>query len=116
MLREAFYRGSVQRGEAKNIAGYEERRARETLSALLDRGYGQRIMRRIVRAIVFSKKEAIKPLDLDKHPSASRPISSRRPDTPPDQVSGAEGQAEHQHREDDEQQQRFAHQRSRLLP
>lgn len=38
MLREAFYRGSVPRGEAKNITGYEERRARETLSTLLDRG------------------------------------------------------------------------------
>jgi Fic family protein len=38
MLREAFYRGSVRRGEAKNITGYEERRARETLSTLLDRG------------------------------------------------------------------------------
>lgn len=38
MLREAFYRGSVQRGEARSITGYEERRARETLSTLLDRG------------------------------------------------------------------------------
>lgn len=38
MLREAFYRGSLQRGEAKSITGYEERRARETLSTLLDRG------------------------------------------------------------------------------
>ena len=38
MLREAFYRGSIQREEARNITGYEERRARETLSTLLDRG------------------------------------------------------------------------------
>ena len=38
MLREAFYRGSIQRGEARSITGYEERRARETLSTLLDRG------------------------------------------------------------------------------
>jgi Fic family protein len=38
MLREAFYRGSIQRGQAPEITGYEERRARETLSTLLDRG------------------------------------------------------------------------------
>jgi Fic family protein len=38
MLREAFYRGSIQRGQAREITGYEERRARETLSTLLDRG------------------------------------------------------------------------------
>ena len=38
MLREAFYRGSFQRGESKNITGYEERRARQTLSTLLDHG------------------------------------------------------------------------------
>lgn len=38
MLREAFYRGSFQRGQARDITGYEERRARETLSTLLDRG------------------------------------------------------------------------------
>jgi Fic family protein len=38
LLREAFYRGSVQRGQAREITGYEERRARETLSTLLDRG------------------------------------------------------------------------------
>jgi hypothetical protein len=38
MLREAFYRGSIQRGQAREITGYEERRARGTLSTLLDRG------------------------------------------------------------------------------
>lgn len=38
MLREAFYEGSVPRGRAPQITGYEERRARDTLSALLDRG------------------------------------------------------------------------------
>lgn len=38
MLRETFYRGSIQRGQARAITGYEERRARETLSTLLDRG------------------------------------------------------------------------------
>ena len=38
MLREAFYRGNIQRGQAREITGYEERRARETLSTLLDRG------------------------------------------------------------------------------
>jgi len=38
MLREAFYRGSIQRADAKSITGYEERRARETLSTLLVRG------------------------------------------------------------------------------
>ena len=38
MLREAFYRGSIQQGQAREITGYEERRARETLSTLLDRG------------------------------------------------------------------------------
>jgi Fic family protein len=38
MLREAFYRGSFQRGQARDITGYEERRARETLSTLLNRG------------------------------------------------------------------------------
>ncbi len=38
LLREAFYRGRVQRGQAREITGYEERRARETLSTLLDRG------------------------------------------------------------------------------
>jgi Fic family protein len=38
MLREAFYRGSIQRADAKSITGHEERRARETLSTLLVRG------------------------------------------------------------------------------
>jgi uncharacterized membrane-anchored protein len=38
MLREAFYEGSVPRGRAPQITGYEERRARDTLAALLDRG------------------------------------------------------------------------------
>lgn len=38
MLREAFYEGSVPRGRAPQITGYEERRARDTLSALLERG------------------------------------------------------------------------------
>jgi len=38
MLREAFYEGSVARGRAPQITGYEERRARDTLSALLERG------------------------------------------------------------------------------
>lgn len=38
MLREVYYHGSVPRGRAREITGYEERRARETLSTLLDRG------------------------------------------------------------------------------
>lgn len=38
MLREAFYAGSVPRGKAPAITGYEERRARMTVAALLDRG------------------------------------------------------------------------------
>jgi Fic family protein len=38
MLREAFYEGSIPRGRAPQITGYEERRARDTLSALLERG------------------------------------------------------------------------------
>jgi Fic family protein len=38
MLREAFYSGSVPRGKAPSITGYEERRARETVATLLDRG------------------------------------------------------------------------------
>lgn len=38
LLREAFYEGSVARGKAPQVTGYEERRARETLSTLLDRG------------------------------------------------------------------------------
>ncbi len=38
MLREAFYRGSIERGDAKSITGYEERRARDTLATLLVRG------------------------------------------------------------------------------
>ena len=38
MLRAAYYQGSFQRGQAREITGYEERRARETLATLLDRG------------------------------------------------------------------------------
>jgi Fic family protein len=38
MLREAFYHGEVPRGRAPEITGYEERRARETLSVLLEKG------------------------------------------------------------------------------
>ena len=38
MLRETFYQGAVARGRAPEITGYEERRARETLATLLDRG------------------------------------------------------------------------------
>ncbi len=38
MLREAFYQGAVPRGRAPEITGYEERRARETISVLLERG------------------------------------------------------------------------------
>jgi len=38
MLREAFYQGAVPRGRAPEITGYEERRARETVSVLLERG------------------------------------------------------------------------------
>jgi Fic family protein len=38
MLREAFYQGEVARGRAPEITGYEERRARETVSALLEKG------------------------------------------------------------------------------
>jgi Fic family protein len=38
MLREAFYSGSVPRGKAPSITGYEERRARQTVATLLDRG------------------------------------------------------------------------------
>jgi Fic family protein len=38
MLREAFYSGSVARGKAPSITGYEERRARETVATLLERG------------------------------------------------------------------------------
>jgi Fic family protein len=38
MLRETYMRGSIARGEAKQITGYEERRARETIATLLDRG------------------------------------------------------------------------------
>jgi Fic family protein len=38
MLRETFYQGEVPRGRAPEITGYEERRARETLSALLAKG------------------------------------------------------------------------------
>jgi len=38
MLREAFYQGEVPRGRAPEITGYEERRARETVSALIKKG------------------------------------------------------------------------------
>jgi Fic family protein len=38
MLREAYYQGAVPRGKAPEITGYEERRARETVSVLLERG------------------------------------------------------------------------------
>jgi Fic family protein len=38
MLREAFYAGDVPRGRAPSITGYEERRARETVSVLLEKG------------------------------------------------------------------------------
>jgi Fic family protein len=38
MLREAFYQGEVARGRAPEITGYEERRARETVSALIEKG------------------------------------------------------------------------------
>lgn len=37
MLREAFYEGEVPRGRAPEITGYEERRARETVSALVEK-------------------------------------------------------------------------------
>jgi hypothetical protein len=38
MLREAFYQGEVPRGRAPEITGYEERRAPETVSALIEKG------------------------------------------------------------------------------
>jgi Fic family protein len=38
MLREAYYHGEVPRGRAPEITGYEERRARETVSVLLEKG------------------------------------------------------------------------------
>jgi Fic family protein len=38
MLREAFYKGEVARGRAPELTGYEERRARETVSTLLEKG------------------------------------------------------------------------------
>jgi hypothetical protein len=38
MLREVYYQGAVPRGRAPEITGYEERRARETVSVLLERG------------------------------------------------------------------------------
>jgi hypothetical protein len=38
MLREAFYQGEVPRGRAPEITGYEGRRARETVSALIEKG------------------------------------------------------------------------------
>jgi len=38
ILREAYYQGAVPRGRAPEITGYEERRARETVSVLLERG------------------------------------------------------------------------------
>lgn len=38
MIREVFYQGDVPRGRAPEITGYEERRARETVSVLLEKG------------------------------------------------------------------------------
>lgn len=38
MLREVYYHGEVSRGRAPEITGYEERRARETVSVLLEKG------------------------------------------------------------------------------
>jgi Fic family protein len=38
ILREVFYQGEVARGRAPDITGYEERRARETVSVLLEKG------------------------------------------------------------------------------
>ena len=38
MLREAFFKGEVPRGRAPELTGYEERRARETVSTLVEKG------------------------------------------------------------------------------
>jgi Fic family protein len=38
LLREVLLTGEMERGRAAELTGYQERRARETLSALLDRG------------------------------------------------------------------------------
>jgi Fic family protein len=38
LLREVFYQGEIVRGRAPEITGYEERRARETVSVLLEKG------------------------------------------------------------------------------
>jgi hypothetical protein len=38
LLREVFLTGEMERGRAAELTGYQERRARDTLSALLDRG------------------------------------------------------------------------------
>ena len=38
LLREALLSGEFERGKASDLTGYQERRARDTLSALLDRG------------------------------------------------------------------------------
>ena len=38
LLREALLAGELERGRAAELTGYQERRARESLSALLDRG------------------------------------------------------------------------------
>jgi Fic family protein len=38
LLREAYYQGEIPRGRAPEITRYEERRARETLSVLLEKG------------------------------------------------------------------------------
>jgi Fic family protein len=38
LLREALLAGEVERGRAGELTGYQERRARDTLSALLERG------------------------------------------------------------------------------
>ncbi len=38
LLREALLSGELERGKASDLTGYQERRARDTLAALLDRG------------------------------------------------------------------------------
>jgi len=38
LLREALLTGELERGRAGELTGYQERRARDTLAALLDRG------------------------------------------------------------------------------
>ena len=39
LLREALYVGEFKRGRAAEITGYQDRKAREVLSALVDKGY-----------------------------------------------------------------------------